>query len=108
MIGWDWHQRQQRVGYASTVSSRRIEVDRFFDTPLRGTAISLLDKYDIRYVYIGEMERAKYAEAGLEKFKKLDINGLDQVYPTSEMIAAGIDTPVLIYEYKPDLVEPRS
>ena len=108
VIGWDWHQRQQRVGYASTVSSRRIEVDRFFDTPLRGTAISLLDKYDIRYVYIGEMERAKYAEAGLEKFKKLDINGLDQVYPTSEMIAAGIDTPVVIYEYKPDSVEPRS
>ena len=108
VIGWDWHQRQQRVGYASAVSNRRIEVDRFFDTPLRGTAISLLDKYDIRYVYIGEMERAKYAEAGLEKFKKLDINGLDQVYPTSEMIAAGIDTPVVIYEYKPDSVEPRS
>jgi YYY domain-containing protein len=101
VIGWDWHQRQQRVGYASAVTSRRIEVDRFFHSPLRQTAISTLDKYDVKYVYIGEMERVKYPEDGLEKFEKMDINGLSQVYPTSEMIADGIDTPVMIYEYMP-------
>ena len=54
------------------------------------------------------MERAKYAETGLKKFEKLDVNGLDQVYPTSEMIIEGIDTPVVIYEYAPDLLELRS
>ena len=102
VIGWDWHQRQQRVGYASTVTNRRIEIDRFFHTTLRQTAISTLDKYDVKYLYIGEMERAKYPETGLEKFEKMDINGLLQVYPTDEMIADGIDTPVVIYEYTPD------
>jgi YYY domain-containing protein len=101
VIGWDWHQRQQRVGYASTVSARRVEVDRFFDTTLRQTAIFTLDKYGVKYVYIGEMERAKYPENGLNKFETMDINGLEQVYPTSEMISDGIDTPVVIYEYTP-------
>ncbi len=101
VIGWDWHQRQQRVGYASTVTNRRIEVDRFFQTILRQTAILTLDKYNIKYVYVGEMERAKYPALGLEKFEKMDINGLVQVYPTLEMIADGLDTPVVIYEYTP-------
>ena len=101
VIGWDWHQRQQRVGYADTVTNRRIEIDRFFHTTLRQTAIALLDKYNVKYVYIGEMELAKYPENGLEKFGKMDINGLIPVYPTAEMIADGIDTPIVIYEYTP-------
>jgi uncharacterized membrane protein len=99
VIGWDWHQRQQRVGYARTVTERRIEVDRFFHSTLRLTATGFLDKYNVKYVYIGEMERAKYPEAGLEKFETMDINGLVQVYPTLEMITDGLDTPVVIYEY---------
>ena len=99
VIGWDWHQRQQRVGYARTVTERRIEVDRFFHSTLRLTATGFLDKYDVKYVYIGEMERAKYPSAGLEKFETMDINGLVQVYPTPAMISDGIDTPVVIYEY---------
>jgi len=101
VIGWDWHQRQQRVGYANTVTNRRIEIDRFFHTTLRQTAIALLDKHNVKYVYIGEMELAKYPEIGLEKFGKMDINGLIPVYPTAEMIADGLDTPVVIYEYTP-------
>ena len=99
VIGWDWHQRQQRVGYASTVTSRRIEVDRFFHSTLRRTAVELLDKYNVKYVYIGEMERAKYPEAGLKKFNRMSTDGLVQVYPTPAMVADGVDTPVVIYEY---------
>ena len=101
VIGWDWHQRQQRVGYASTVTNRRIEVDRFFHTTLRQTALALMNKYNVKYVYIGEMELAKYPDTGLEKFGKMDINGLIPIYPTAEMLAEGIDTPVVIYEYTP-------
>ena len=101
VIGWDWHQRQQRVGYANTVTRRRVEVDQFFENSQRSTALSTLDKYNIRYVYIGEMERAKYSEAGLKKFARMETDGLVQVYPTSSLIEAGLDTPVVIYEYTP-------
>ena len=101
VIGWDWHQRQQRVGYASTVTRRRVEVDQFFENSQRSTALTTLDKYNIRYVYVGEMERAKYSEAGLKKFARMKTDGLVQVYPTSNLIEAGLDTPVVIYEYTP-------
>jgi uncharacterized membrane protein len=99
VIGWDWHQRQQRVGYAYTVSERRVEVDRFFDSTLKDTAVRILDKYNVKYVYIGEMEHAKYTAAGLEKFESMESRGLVQVYPTPGLVADGIDTPVVIYEY---------
>ena len=101
VIGWDWHQRQQRVGYASAVTRRRVEVDQFFENSQRSTALTTLDKYNIRYVYVGEMERAKYSEAGLRKFARMKTDGLVQVYPTSNLIEAGLDTPVVIYEYTP-------
>jgi len=96
VIGWDWHQRQQRVGYAYTVSQRRAEVDTFFNTTVPIVAINTLDKYNVRYVYVGEMEHNKYAAAGLEKFSKMEPLGLKQVYPP---LGSEVDTPVVIYEY---------
>ena len=99
VIGWDWHQRQQRVGYASTVTNRRVEVERFFNSTLSQQAVRILDKYDVKYVYIGEMERAKYPESGLEKFADMEADGLVQVYPTPESLVENGDTPVVIYEY---------
>jgi YYY domain-containing protein len=99
IIGWDWHQRQQRVGYAATVTKRRAEVDRFFHSMHLLQAVSFLDKYNVKYVYIGEMERAKYSETGLKKFAEMEANGLVQVYPTPESLAVNGDTPVVVYEY---------
>ena len=98
MIGWDWHQRQQRVGYAYTVTARRIEIDRFYESPSRSAAVEILDKYNVRYVYVGEMERAKYSATGLFKFEQMEPEGLVQVYPTP---GSDLDTPVVIYEYTP-------
>ncbi|MDA1278804.1 MAG: DUF2298 domain-containing protein [Chloroflexi bacterium] len=98
VIGWDWHQRQQRVGYSTTVSARRTEIDRFFHTLLPASAIEVLDKYNVKYVYVGEMERAKYPEAALAKFDRMASDGLVQVYPEA---GTNFDTPVVIYEYTP-------
>lgn len=98
VIGWDWHQRQQRVGYAISVTNRRREVDQFYEFPLRTTAVEILDKYNVRYVYVGEMERAKYPDAGLAKFDRMESDGLVQVYPAP---GSNLDTPVVIYEYTP-------
>jgi YYY domain-containing protein len=99
VIGWDWHQRQQRVGYARTVSERRAEVDSFFNTSSMFAARAILDRYNVKYVYIGEMERAKYLEDALAKFVDMESDGFVQVYPTAAMTDDGFDTPVVIYEY---------
>ena len=98
VIGWDWHQRQQRVKYASSVSERRDEIDRFYDTPLRSSALKTLNKYQVKYVYIGELERAKYHSVGISKFKNMAADGLVQVYPAN---GSDKETPVVIYKYVP-------
>jgi uncharacterized membrane protein len=98
VVGWDWHQRQQRVKYAKSVSDRRDEIDRFYDTPLRASALEILDKYKVKYVYIGELERAKYRSAGIAKFKSMSADGLVQVYPAT---GSDMETPVVIYQYVP-------
>ena len=98
VIGWDWHQRQQRVKYASSVSERRDEIDGFYDTPLRSSALKILNKYQVKYVYIGELERAKYHSVGISKFKSMAADGLVQVYPPN---GSDKETPVVIYRYVP-------
>ncbi|MCZ6538253.1 MAG: DUF2298 domain-containing protein [Chloroflexi bacterium] len=98
VIGWDWHQRQQRVPYAYAVTNRLAEVDLFYESPLRASALLVLDKYNVRYVYVGEMERAKYPDSGLIKFERMESDGLVQVYPPA---GSELETPVVIYEYTP-------
>jgi uncharacterized membrane protein len=96
VIGWDWHQRQQRVNYAGTVMNRRSEIDTFYRSGSTQAAQRLLDKYNVRYVYVGEMERAKYPAIGLAKLEKMESQGLVKVYPPP---GSDLDTPVVIYEY---------
>ena len=70
----------------------------FYETPLRSAAVRVLDKYDVRYVYVGELERGMYSEVGLVKFEQMESDGLVRVYPTP---GSDLDTPVVIYEYTP-------
>ncbi|MCX8252052.1 MAG: DUF2298 domain-containing protein [Dehalococcoidia bacterium] len=91
VIGWDWHQRQQRPEFAGEVTRRRFEVDGFYGTSDMSNAIELLRKYDVKYVYVGEMERNYYSAEGISKFDDMVSYGLNPVYR---------DGPVVIYEYR--------
>lgn len=91
VIGWDWHQRQQRPEFAGEVTRRRFEVNGFYSTSDMPDAIELLRKYDVKYVYIGEMERNYYPADGISKFDDMVSYGLNPVYR---------DGPVVIYEYR--------
>ncbi len=91
VIGWDWHQRQQRPEFAGTVMDRRFEVDNFYATPDMPQAVELLRKYTVKYVYVGEMERARYSDYGIAKFDGMESYGLLPVYR---------DGPVVIYEFR--------
>ena len=96
VVGWDWHQRQQRVEYAYSVTSRRSDVQRFYHSTLPRTAIEIINKYDIKYVFVGQLEESLYTNAGLEKFDEMESIGLVKIYP-DEMI--NYETPVRIYKY---------
>lgn len=102
VIGWDWHQKQQRnaVGHW-VVDERTRDVAEIYDTTDLERARALLEQYGVRYVIVGEQERIFYDPAGLAKFDRMVEEGLaERVYPEE----AVEDPPVIIYR----LPEPRA
>jgi len=62
VIGWEWHQEQQRVLLTADIQNRgRVEVDGFYSTTDIQAALAFLHKYNVSYIILGQLERAKYA-----------------------------------------------
>jgi YYY domain-containing protein len=81
VVGWNWHQRQQRaVLRNSAVQDRVNRVDTFFSTEDIGYALEFLQAYDVTYIIVGQLEQAFYPEAGLAKFDQHDGHLWDTVY----------------------------
>jgi YYY domain-containing protein len=69
VIGWDWHQKQQRSVMPGQIVDRRIEDVRtlYNGTDLTQT-MQLITQYNIKYVYVGPLEKIYYDATGLAKF----------------------------------------
>ena len=81
VIGWNWHQRQQRaINPAEWVFSRVDDVEAFYSTSDLMVAERLIQKYEIDYVVIGQLERSIYPKAGIEKFAGPNDNIFTIVY----------------------------
>jgi uncharacterized membrane protein len=80
VVGWNWHQRQQRTLTPQKVEVRVAEVGAFYSTAESQEAIDFLRRYDVRYIILGQMERAAYPGAGLDKFAANDGILWDAVY----------------------------
>ncbi|HEX7567940.1 MAG TPA: DUF2298 domain-containing protein, partial [Anaerolineaceae bacterium] len=61
VVGWEWHQVQQRLMDSSTVIARGKEVDAFYAATDLIAVRDFLLKYNVRYIIVGQLERAKYA-----------------------------------------------
>ena len=96
IVGWQWHQEQQRWGYREEVGARARDVDKIFRTTSVSESLALLDEYAVRYVYIGQLERLYYPEEGLEKFEQ----GLD-----GRLKAVWENPQVTIYELRPAVLD---
>ncbi len=65
VLGWNWHQRQQRASVGDApIWSRQAEISEFYTTDSIEGAMEFLRKYDVRYVIVGELERVYYASVG--------------------------------------------
>jgi uncharacterized membrane protein len=82
VIGWDWHQRQQRTVVPGTLITSRIDdVNQLYNTADITQALALLQKYDVAYIYVGQLEWVYYDPAGLRKFDRMVEAGyLEEVY----------------------------
>jgi len=77
LLGWAGHEHQWRGNYDEQ-ARREPDIETLYTSVDLDEVLSLLDKYDTSYVYVGPLERARYPAAGLAKFAGL----LDVVYDT--------------------------
>ena len=84
VLGWDNHQGQQR-GYTDKISERISDINTIYATTDREQTLRLLRKYDVKYIYIGDLERHYYPSDGLNKFKDLSDSGISLVYSNSSV-----------------------
>jgi uncharacterized membrane protein len=76
IIGWERHQQQQR--YPDTLPSRVADVRTLYTSPDSGEKASILRRYNVEYVVVGDLERVyptannectpSGSEAGIEAF----------------------------------------
>ncbi len=93
IVGWDWHQRQQRAVLPGELVSNRIhDVGTLYNSVDISEASAVLDKYDVSYIYIGDLERAYYRPEGIAKFEQMAIDG--------QLEIAYQDNAVTIYRVK--------
>jgi len=78
--GWNWHQRQQRSVVPSMAVERRVaHVQELYSTTDLARTGRLLALYGVRYIIVGELERAYYSPEGLAKFDALVQAGMLEV-----------------------------
>jgi YYY domain-containing protein len=68
VLGWQWHQEQQRWGYRWAIGERADDVRTIYTTEDASEALALLRLYGVEYVYVGQLETLYYPRAGLDKF----------------------------------------
>ena len=87
VLGWNWHQRQQRAAANDQeVWQRADDVATIYNETLVPLILPLLEKYRVRYLVVGPLERAYYDPVGLQKFPSMVEGGLLQVVFQNEEV----------------------
>jgi len=85
VVGWNWHQRQQRAILKSNIVQERVDsVNAFYLTEDIGDAVEFINKYDVKYIVVGQLEKIFYPGPGLDKFEAYEGQFWQQVYQVGE------------------------
>ncbi len=84
VVGWDWHEKQQRWAYVHQVDRRRGDVETAYQTTDVAELMTILSRYDVELVYVGALERAYYPPEGIAKFDRLVGERLTLIYENPE------------------------
>lgn len=92
LIGWNWHQTQQRAASGDITGrpevarmlqemrQRQHEGAQIYQTEDKELSLRLIEKYRIKYIYVGQLEVSQYSNGGLAKFDEMPTNILRLVY----------------------------
>ena len=62
VLGWNWHQRQQRGVVSSEWVTKRVdEIGQFYSLMTIDEARNFIAKYNVKYIVVGQLEKAIYA-----------------------------------------------
>ena len=87
VVGWNWHQRQQRAVVPSEWITDRVRaIADFYNTTRPQETRAFLERYDVQYIIVGQLERAYYEEAGLDKFPSWNGELWEEVYRDGETV----------------------
>ncbi len=87
VVGWNWHQRQQRgIVDDAEVWNRVAAVGDFYNTFDPQQAEIFLQTYDVKYIIVGQLERAMYDPNGIAKFEQLNGNLWQEVYRDGDTV----------------------
>ncbi|MDO9347910.1 MAG: DUF2298 domain-containing protein, partial [Anaerolineales bacterium] len=86
VVGWNWHQRQQRALMSNRVWERIGEITNFYTTSDPAAAQAFLKKYNVRYIVLGQLERAAYIGEGLTKFDQYNGKLWKEVYRDGQTV----------------------
>jgi YYY domain-containing protein len=81
VVGWNWHQRQQRAVLRNNAVQERVNgVDTFYNTEDMTFVTAFLEAHDVAYIVVGQLEQAFYPGLGLAKFQLYEGQLWDAVY----------------------------
>ena len=102
VVGWRWHQAQQRGAGgsdASAIDARLNDVALMYDTPSKEMFLRLARSYGVEYVYVGPTERTYFDAKGLAKFERM------AEAPDSPLEVFYWSDEVAVYRLRPDPTE---
>jgi YYY domain-containing protein len=69
VVGWEWHEQQQRaVNPPDWVTKRVTDIDLFYTTVDTDITKQFLNLYAVKYIVVGQLEQVTYPGPGLDKF----------------------------------------
>jgi uncharacterized membrane protein len=81
VVGWEWHQQQQRaVNPPEWVTKRIMDVTNFYNTVDTQAVKQFLNMYQVKYIVVGQLEQVTYPGPGLDKFPAFVGNLWNEVY----------------------------
>ena len=87
VVGWNYHQRQQRaILMDNSVQERVDSVNAFYQTQDPAFVKEYLERYNVGYIVVGQQEQAFYTPEGLQKFELFDGQLWDEVYREADTV----------------------
>ena len=90
VLGWDWHQRQQRSMNSQSVTLRKKQIEEFYTTDSVEYILDFLDFYKVGLIIYCNIESQAFPKFS-ERLESMDIEGLNKIYDKDNY---------KIYEYK--------